>query len=89
MGWLSQYVDLSSLRSSDYVSDHLQAWSAAIAGPTLMFVGGILNALVQTLLVVFTMFYFFRDAEPLRKAIYDVVPLDTSSRTTSCSARAR
>ena len=60
----------------DYVSDHLQALSAAIAGPTLMFVGGIVNALVQTLLVVFTMFYFFRDADSLRRAIYDIVPLE-------------
>ena len=74
--WLGQYVDLQSLRSSDYVADHLQGWSAAIAGPTLMFVGGVLNALVQTLLVVFTMFYFFRDAEPLRNALYDIVPLE-------------
>lgn len=74
--WLGRYVDLDSLRSSEYVRDHLQAWSAAIAGPTLMFVGGVLNALVQTLLVVFTMFYFFRDAEPLRKALYDIVPLE-------------
>src|SRR5687768_2371393 len=74
--WLGQYVDLQSLRSSEYVTDHLQAWSAAIAGPTLMFVGGVLSALVQTLLVVFTMFYFFRDAERLRGALYDIVPLE-------------
>ena len=74
--WLGRYVDLNSLRSSEYVREHLQAWSAAIAGPTLMFVGGILNALVQTLLVVFTMFYFFRDAESLRKALYEIVPLE-------------
>jgi predicted PurR-regulated permease PerM len=74
--WLGRYVDLNSLRSSEYVREHLQAWSAAIAGPTLMFVGGILNALVQTLLVVFTMFYFFRDAESLRQALYEIVPLE-------------
>jgi predicted PurR-regulated permease PerM len=74
--WLDRYVDLDSLRSSEYVSSHLQAWSAAIAGPTLMFVGGLLNALVQTLLVVFTMFYFFRDGERLRVALYEIVPLE-------------
>ena len=74
--WLDQYVDLDSLRSSEYVTTHLQAWSAAIAGPTLMFVGGLLNALVQTLLVVFTMFYFFRDGERLRVALYEIVPLE-------------
>ena len=71
--WLDQYVDVDAWRSSEYVADHLQAWSAAIAGPTLLFVGGILNALVQTLLVVFTLFYFFRDADSLRDAIYEIV----------------
>ena len=74
--WLEKYVDLDPLRSSAYVTSRLQAWSAAIAGPTLMFVGGLLNALVQTLLVVFTMFYFFRDGEALRHALYDIVPLE-------------
>ena len=74
--WLGQYVDVNAWRSADYVTEHLQAWSAVIAGPTLMFVGGLLNALVQTLLVVFTMFYFFRDGASLRNAIYEIVPLE-------------
>src|SRR4051812_18539726 len=74
--WLDQYVDVDAWRSSSYVADRLQAWSAAIAGPTLMFVGGVLNTLVQMVLVVFTMFYFFRDARPLRRALYDIVPLE-------------
>jgi predicted PurR-regulated permease PerM len=54
--WIDQYVDVDAWRSSASVADHLKAWSAAIAGPTLLFVGGVVNALVQTLLVVFTMF---------------------------------
>ena len=76
VSWLDQYVDVDAWRSADYIGEHLQAWSTAIAGPTLMFVGGILSALVQTLLVVFTMFYFFRDGDALRIAIYDIVPLE-------------
>jgi predicted PurR-regulated permease PerM len=74
--WLDQYIDIDAWRSGDYVSENLQALSAAIAGPTLLLVGGVVNALVQTLLVVFTMFYFFRDADSLRGAIYDIVPLE-------------
>jgi predicted PurR-regulated permease PerM len=74
--WLSQYVDVNAWRSTDYIADRLQGWSAAIAGPTLMFVGGMVSALVQILLVVFTMFYLFRDGEALRHAIYDIVPLE-------------
>jgi predicted PurR-regulated permease PerM len=76
--WLDQYVDVDAWRSNAYVADRLQAWSAAIAGPTLMFVGGMLNALVQTLLVVFTMFYLFRDGEAIRRAGYDLVPVRRS-----------
>ena len=74
--WIDQYVDVDVWRSAEYVAEHLQAWSAAIAGPTLMFVGGVLSALVQMLLVVFTMFYLFRDGENLRHAVYDIVPLE-------------
>ena len=74
--WIDQYVDVDAWRSSDYVAEQLQAWSTTIAGPTLLFVGGVVSALVQTLLVVFTMFYFFRDADSLRHALYDIVPLE-------------
>jgi predicted PurR-regulated permease PerM len=74
--WVGQYVDVDALRSSNYMAEHLQALSAAIAGPTLILVGGVFSALVQTLLVVFTMFYLFRDAELLRGAAYDIVPLE-------------
>ena len=76
VNWLRQYADVDAWRSTDYIAEQLQGWSTTIAGPTLMFVGGVVNALVQTLLVVFTMFYFFRDAEPLRRAMYDIVPLE-------------
>ena len=76
VGWLDQYVDVDVWRSNEYIADQLQAWSAAIARPTLMFVGGLVNALVQTVLVVFTMFYLFRDGENLRHAMYDIVPLE-------------
>jgi predicted PurR-regulated permease PerM len=74
--WIDHYVDVDAWRSTDYIAQRLQAWSAAIAGPTLIFVGGVLNAFVQTLLVVFTMFYFFRDGDSLRQALYDIVPLE-------------
>ncbi len=76
VAWLGQYVDVEAWRSNAYVAEQLQTWSAAIARPTLMFVGGVVNALVQTVLVVFSMFYLFRDAETLRHAIYDIVPLE-------------
>jgi predicted PurR-regulated permease PerM len=79
--WLDQYVDVDAWRSNAFVADQLKAWSAAIAGPTLLFVGGLVNALVQTLLVVFTMFYFFRDGDRLRDALYEIVPLEYEQST--------
>jgi predicted PurR-regulated permease PerM len=79
--WLDQYVDVDAWRSNAFVADHLKGWSSAIAGPTLLFVGGVVNALVQTLLVVFTMFYFFRDGDSLRHALYEIVPLEYEQST--------
>jgi predicted PurR-regulated permease PerM len=76
LAWLDQYVDVDVWRSNEYVGEQLQAWSSAIARPTLMFVGGVVTALVQTVLVVFSMFYLFRDGESLRHAVYDIVPLE-------------
>lgn len=75
---LDRYVDVDEWRDGKYLAERLQEWGAAIAAPTLVFVGGVLTGLVQMLLVVFTMFYLFRDAERLRATLYDIVPLERS-----------
>jgi predicted PurR-regulated permease PerM len=39
-------------------------------------VGGALSTVVQVFLVVFTLFYLFRDGDAIRHALYDVLPLE-------------
>ena len=54
----------------------MQAWGAFLASSTLVVVGGAVGAVAQMGLVVFTMFYLFRDGERLRAAVYEMLPLE-------------
>jgi predicted PurR-regulated permease PerM len=74
---LRAYVDVDFDRESAqrFLADRMQTWGAALASSTLIVVGGAVGAIVQMLLVVFTMFYLFRDGERIRMAAYDMLPL--------------
>jgi predicted PurR-regulated permease PerM len=74
--WIEPYVDLSEVQSPGFVRARLEAWSGVLAAGTLGVVGGVASAAVQTLLVVFTLYYLFRDGDAIRRAAYDVVPID-------------
>ena len=75
---VGQYVDLDIDRESarKFLAERMQTWGTALAASTLMVVGGAVGAITQTLLVIFTLFYFFRDGERIRQAAYEVVPLE-------------
>jgi predicted PurR-regulated permease PerM len=79
MGWLLErargYVDIDPVAAQKFVADRLQAWGGALAASTLLVVGGAVGAVVQMVLVVFTMFYMFRDGDNIRHAVYDILPL--------------
>jgi predicted PurR-regulated permease PerM len=87
--WIGRYVDIQIDRASAarFVAERMQTWGATLAASTLMVVGGAVGAITQTLLVIFTLFYFFRDGERIRQAVYETVPLervqwqDIASRT--------
>jgi predicted PurR-regulated permease PerM len=74
--WLSQYVDLEQLQSPDFVREKLQALSGSLAVGTLGLVGGVLAAVAQMLLVIFTLFYLFRDGAAISRAASELVPLE-------------
>jgi predicted PurR-regulated permease PerM len=84
--WLGQYVDLAELQSPEFLRDRLDVWSGTLANSTLGLVGGVASAAIQTVLVVFTLYYLFRDGITIRHALYDVVPLDRA-RTREIIAR--
>lgn len=74
--WVNQYVHVDKEAAQQFVVERLQTWGAALAGSTLVVVGGAVGAVVQMLLVVFTLFYLFRDGERIRQAAYDMVPIE-------------
>jgi predicted PurR-regulated permease PerM len=76
--WLGRWIDLEPLRDRNWINEKAQAISAAVASRSLGIVGGVLGALVQILLVLFTLFYLLKDAERIVPAIRDAMPLDRS-----------
>jgi predicted PurR-regulated permease PerM len=74
---VGQYVEIDIDRESarKFLADRMQTWGTALAASTLMVVGGAVGAVTQVVLVVFTLFYFFRDGERIREAAYATVPL--------------
>ena len=73
---IDPWFDVDQLESPSFLREHLEAWSGTLANGTLGFVGGVAAALVQTLLVVFTLYYLFRDHEAIRSAFYDIIPIE-------------
>ena len=75
--FLNRYVDVDIDKETarKFLAERMQTWGSALAASTLVVVGGAVGALTQMLLVVFTLFYFFRDGGKIRQAAYETVPL--------------
>lgn len=86
--WLDPYVDFEALQSPAFVRERLEAWSGTLANSTLGVVGGVASTLVQTLLVVFTLYYLFRDGSAIRESLFDALPLE-NDRTRDIMLRMR
>jgi predicted PurR-regulated permease PerM len=80
VGWILEkarnYVDIDRDSARAFLANRIQAWGAVLASSTLVVVGGAVGAVAQMGLVVFTMFYLFRDGARLRSAIYEMLPLE-------------
>jgi predicted PurR-regulated permease PerM len=80
IGWIldrvDQYIHVDREAALKFVVERMQTWGAALAGSTLVVVGGAVGAIVQMVLVVFTLFYFFRDGERIRRAAYGLLPIE-------------
>lgn len=79
LGWVldhtRNYVAIDPVEAQKFVAERLQAWGTALAASTLVVVGGAVGAIVQMVLVVFTLFYLFRDGERIRHSVYEILPL--------------
>jgi predicted PurR-regulated permease PerM len=76
LAWIDPWFDIDRLESPVFLRAQLDAWSGTLANGTLGFVGGVAAAVVQTLLVVFTLYYLFRDHEAILEAFYDIIPIE-------------
>lgn len=79
VGWVMErvggYVEIDTAAAQKFLAERLQAWGGTLAASTLLVVGGAVGAIVQMVLVVFTLFYLFRDGDRIRGAVYDILPL--------------
>ena len=80
LGWVLDkirgYVDIDPVAAQKFLADRLQGLGGTLAANTLLVVGGAVGAVVQMVLVVFTLFYLFRDGDRIRRAMYDVLPVE-------------
>ena len=74
--FINRYVDISQLRSEEFLLERLKGVSGQIAGQTLGFLGGLASFIVQMFFVIFTMYYFFKDGENISRTIRDSLPLE-------------
>jgi predicted PurR-regulated permease PerM len=76
LDWLTENVDLEELRSPDMFMNLAQRLGGLLAGPLLGVVGGIFGGAVQTLFMLFAIFYFFRDGPALADWLRHTLPLE-------------
>lgn len=80
LGWVLDrtrgYVDIDPVAAQQFIANRLQTWGTALAASTLLVVGGAVGAIVQMVLVVFTLFYLFRDGDRIRQAVFHILPLE-------------
>jgi predicted PurR-regulated permease PerM len=77
--FLDRWVDVSAFTGDQWkkaLVDWVQERGGTIAGQTAQLAGRVLRTIVQVVLVVFTMYYLFRDGERVRGALHDVLPLE-------------
>ena len=77
--FIDRWVDVSAF-TGDQWKEALVQWvqerGGNLAGQTAQIAGRVLRAVVKIVLVVFTMYYLFRDAERVKGALHDVLPLE-------------
>ena len=76
LDFVDPWFDVDRFESPAFMREQFEAWSGTLANGTIGFVGGVASAVVQTLLVVFTLYYLFRDREAIREAFYDIIPIE-------------
>ena len=74
--WIERYQRLDSLRDSRWLEALAQEWGGNTRSRPLRLVGGVVGMAVQLALIVFAMFYIFKDARLIRTRLYELVPVE-------------
>jgi predicted PurR-regulated permease PerM len=75
LGWLSRHVDLSELNLRSLILDNLQRFAQLLANRSSVIVRQFSSIVFDMVLVVFTMYFLFRDAERMISKLKEMVPL--------------
>ena len=73
---VDRYVDIDRVASQQYLSSRLAALSGTVARGTLNLVGGLVGAIIQIVLIMFALFFLFRDGDDLWAGARDAIPLE-------------
>lgn len=76
LAWVGRFIDVSRLKTDEYLLGQLRGMSGSIAGQTLGFLGGLISVIVQMFFVIFTMYYFFKDGDRIQTTVRDLLPLE-------------
>ena len=71
-----RYVDLDKMLAAENIQSVLGSISQPILQGTLRFLGGALGVIVSIFLVLFILFYLFRDGDRFRDQLLEVLPLE-------------
>lgn len=74
--FIERFVPLNQVRDPTFVQSTFEQWGTGLAAGSVRLVGGALSAVVQMALVVFTIFFLFKDARQIRTNVYDLVPIE-------------
>jgi predicted PurR-regulated permease PerM len=73
---VERYASLDRLRDPGFIRDSLQGGAGNLASGSMRLVGGAIGVLVQIALIVFTMFFLFKDGRLVSGSLYDLVPIE-------------
>ena len=71
--WLGEHIDIIQLRTR--ITEQLGAIGGQLATSMVGIVSNVVGVLVQTLFVVFVLYYLFRDGNLIRDALASAIPL--------------
>jgi len=75
-GWLHERLLVDGVRSQAFIAEQLNNAGAALLGQSMGLIGNIIGGIFQTFLVIFTMYYLFRDGDKLVRALPQVLPFE-------------